>query len=218
MQRLVTRLEKWQFQLNILLANHDFTYTIMVSVFMFSIIWKKEIIHRDKNLCTWLSLDMLTKDKLNSTACFDAGFDDLTTQIIYLTETYSKYHSKSLHQHLDFLESFINPCFVWCVIIKCEKSIIHFEIIKTRWYNSCRYSKCSNYSEVHFDWSVCNSAVFMCPINQRTIEKWGIKEVGGDWPKKELAKINLWSSGSRSVFVILVQWTIRGGWGKNLLM
>ena len=103
-----------------LLANHDFTFTIMVSLFIFSIIWKKEIIHSDTNSCTWLSLDKLTKNKLNSTACFDAGFDDLTTQIIYLTETYSKYHSKSLHQHLAFLESFINPCFVWCVIIKCE--------------------------------------------------------------------------------------------------
>ena len=44
-------------------------------------------------------LDKLTKNKLNSTACFDAGFDDLTTRIIYLTETYFKYHSKSLHRH-----------------------------------------------------------------------------------------------------------------------
>ena len=103
-----------------LLANHDFTFTIMVSVFIFSIIWKKEIIRCDTNSCTWLSLDKLTKDKLNSTACFDAGFDDLTTQIIYLTETYSKYHSKSLHRHLAFPESFINPCSIWCVTIKCE--------------------------------------------------------------------------------------------------
>ena len=103
-----------------LLANHDFTFTIMVNLFIFSIIWKKEIIHSDKYSCTWLSLDQLTKNKLNSAASFDAGFDDLTTQIIYLTETYAKYHSKSLHRHFAFPESFINPCSIWCVTIKCE--------------------------------------------------------------------------------------------------
>ena len=68
-----------------------------------------------------------------------------------------------------------------------------FEIIKIGWNNTCRDSKRSSYVEEHLDGSVCNSARCFLDdaINQRTIEKSAIKEIGGNWQKKELKNINL---------------------------
>ena len=62
-----------------------------------------------------------------------------------------------------------------------------------RSHNTCRDSKRSSYLEEHFDGSVSNSArcFLYDAINQRTIEKSSVKEIGGNWQKKELKNNNL---------------------------